>query len=135
MDRIRSVRTKRYKYIRNFQPERPYLQINRYKEHSYPMLPLLRELRAAGKLNTAQQHFMAEQRPPEELYDLESDPDEVHNLAGSRQHQLVLAHLREALNMWIKESKDQGVEPEDPAIVQYWEERMIQTYERRRKRD
>jgi arylsulfatase A-like enzyme len=46
VDRIRCVRTKQYKYIHNFMPERPYTQPNAYKEQSYPMLNLMKELHA-----------------------------------------------------------------------------------------
>ncbi|MHC4889138.1 MAG: sulfatase-like hydrolase/transferase [Planctomycetota bacterium] len=70
VDRIRCVRTKRYKYIRNFMPQRPYTQKNRYKERSYPMLPLMKELHAEGRLTPAQRLFMRPQKPDEELYDI-----------------------------------------------------------------
>src|SRR5690606_23505093 len=38
VDHIRGVRTREFKYIRNFMPERPYVQPNNYKDTSYPML-------------------------------------------------------------------------------------------------
>jgi len=44
VDRIRTVRTERYRYIRNFMPERPFLQTNRYKEATYPTIWVLRKL-------------------------------------------------------------------------------------------
>jgi len=66
VDRIRCVRTKRFKYIRNFMPERPYTQTNRYKEQSYPMMAVLKELHKEGKLTPEQSAFMADRRPEEE---------------------------------------------------------------------
>ena len=51
VDRIRAVRDRRYKYIRNFMPERPYTQPNAYIEESYPTQRVMKELHAAGKLN------------------------------------------------------------------------------------
>ena len=48
VDRIRAVRSKQYKYIRNFMPERPYMQLNRYKEVSYPSWRLLQRLHISG---------------------------------------------------------------------------------------
>ena len=106
--RIRTVRDARYRYIRNFMPERPFLQLNRYKERSYPMIPLMRKLHEEGKLTPVQAVLMAAKRPAEELYDLEKDPYEIRNLADSPEHQDVLKRLRAALEQWIDESGDQG---------------------------
>jgi N-sulfoglucosamine sulfohydrolase len=131
--RIRTVRDRRYRYIRNFMPERPFLQINRYKEASYPMIPLMRKLYAEGKLDATQAVLLAPSRPAEELYDLENDPYEIHNLAQSAAHQEVLKRLRGALEKWIEESHDQGRTPEPAAIVQSWEDKMKQTYDARLK--
>jgi arylsulfatase A-like enzyme len=108
VDRIRSVRDQRYKYIRNFMPDRPYTQPNAYKERAYPALAVLRRLHADGKLSPAQQLFMASHRPEEELYDLQEDPDEIHNLAKSAEHQKVLRELREALEKWMAECDDRA---------------------------
>ena len=112
IDRIRCARTKRFKYIRNFMPERPYTQKNAYKERSYPMLNLMKELHAKGKLTPAQALFMAPRRPDEELYDLRSDPYEINNLAASPNHQETLKEMRAILDKWIKDTGDQGQFPE-----------------------
>jgi arylsulfatase A-like enzyme len=129
--RIRTVRDRRYRYIRNFMPERPFLQINRYKEASYPVIPLMRKLYAEGKLTPVQEVLMASRRPPEELYDVESDPYEIHNLADSPDHQEVLARMRGALEAWIERSDDQGRLPEPPEVVKPWEEKMKEIYDER----
>ncbi|MDP8244427.1 MAG: sulfatase [Candidatus Hinthialibacter antarcticus] len=131
MDRIRCIRTKEFKYIRNFMPERPYLQINRYKEASYPVLRLMRRLYKEGKLTPAQEHFMAQKRPKEELYDLRNDPHEVHNLADSPAHQTTLLKMRAQLDQWIVETNDQGEIAEDPAITKKYEEQMKKNYDKR----
>ena len=106
VDRIRSVRDDRYKYIRNFMPERPYTQPNAYKERAYPALAVMKRLHAEGKLTPEQELFMAPQKPGEELYDLKSDPHELHNLAGSEKHQKILHGLREVLQKWMAECDD-----------------------------
>ena len=133
VDRIRCVRSQRWKYIRNFMPERAYLQLNRYKERSYPMIALMRALHKEGKLTAAQQPFMAETRPKEELYDLKADPWEVHNLAAAPEHQAVLTRMRNRLDAWIEETRDMGEAPEDSAIAKEWEEAMKRTYDRPKK--
>ncbi|KAK4546590.1 hypothetical protein LTR36_001807 [Oleoguttula mirabilis] len=45
-------------------------------------------------------------RPPEELYDLEADPDEVRNLAGDAEHQGLLLECRERVTEWQKATRD-----------------------------
>jgi arylsulfatase A-like enzyme len=107
VDRIRAVRTDRFKYIRNFEPDRPYLQPNAYKDHKV-IVQAMRELYAAGALNEAQALIMADQRPPEELYDLQNDPHEIHNLAGKREYLTTLIELRGELAQWISTTGDQG---------------------------
>jgi uncharacterized sulfatase len=56
-DRIRSVRDKRWHYLRNYAPERPYAQIIAYMEVGKTMQAWRRE-HAAGKLNAAQSLFL-----------------------------------------------------------------------------
>lgn len=131
MDRIRCIRTKEFKYIRNFMPERAYLQINRYKEASYPVLRLMRRLHKAGKLTPAQERFMAQTRPVEELYDLKNDPHEIHNLSDSPAYQKVLRKMRDQLDQWIVDTNDQGEIPEDPAITKRYEDEMKKIYDKR----
>ena len=115
VERLRCVRTARYKYIRNGFPQRPYLQPNRYKDNK-AIIQAMRRLYKEGKLNRDQALIMARARPEEELYDLESDPDELHNLAGEARHAEVLADLRSKLDGWIKATGDQGQRPEPAAM-------------------
>lgn len=114
--RFRTVRDSRYRYIRNYMPERPLLLLNDYKRQHYPVWSLLHELDAEGKLNETQRFLTAPSMPPEELYDLQSDPHEINNLAQSPAHQQRLATLRAALDKWIHDTNDQGRELE-PAEV------------------
>jgi uncharacterized sulfatase len=130
-DRIRCVRTQRFKYLRNFLPEVPYTVQSSYKEMGYPMLPLMRYFHDRGRLNSVQDAFFAEARPEEELYDLESDPWETVNLAGQPEHAATLATLRGELERWMKETGDQGGTPEfDPTLEEIIEKTRPMTYER-----
>jgi N-sulfoglucosamine sulfohydrolase len=117
--RFRTVRDDRYRYIRNFTPDRPFLQKNDYKERSYPVWNLLKELDAAGKLTPVQKALTAPTMPPEELYDLENDPHEIHNLAASNnpEDQAALARLRGVLTKWIEDTDDQGRVMEPPEVA------------------
>ncbi len=115
--RFRTVRDARYRYIRNFTPDRPFLQPNEYKEKEYPVWNLLKALDAEGKLTAVQAALCAPAMPEEELYDLQADPDEVMNLAKSRDYGVVLERLRTALESWIEDTNDQGRELEPPEVA------------------
>ena len=115
VDHIRSVRKGNFKYIRNYLPERPYLQPCNYKDGK-PFMPVLRELYAAGKLSKPQSLHLAETRPEEELYDLSSDPWEIHNLAGDHVHHQRLAEFRGLLANWELETDDRGRFPEPESM-------------------
>jgi arylsulfatase A-like enzyme len=115
--RFHTVRDARYRYIRNFTPDRPFLQANEYKEKDYPVWTLLKTLNAEGKLTAVQAALCAPSRPEEELYDLQADPDEVVNLTKSPDHQAVLKRLRAVLEKWIEETNDQGRELEPPELA------------------
>jgi uncharacterized sulfatase len=128
VDRIRCVRSKRYKYIRNYCPDRPYTQFNAYKKLQYPVLTVMQVLHKQGKLTPEQAQFMAPTRPKEELYDLQNDPHELHNLADDRKLRGVLREHSRKLDAWIKTTRDQGEQPEDPKVVAYWQNDMARSY-------
>jgi uncharacterized sulfatase len=70
-----------------------------------------KELFDAGELNEAQSAFWKTKRP-EELYDLEADPDEVRNLAGDPGYADVLEELRKAQERQVFRTRDLGFLPE-----------------------
>jgi len=118
-DRVRSIRDKHYRYIRNFMPQLPYAQTIRYME----LMPTMREwrrLNAEGKLEDPQKLFFQKTKPVEELYDIAADPHEVHNLAGSPKHQDVLQRMRKVLEQWIRDNGDLGAIPETKLIERMW---------------
>ncbi len=117
-DRVRTVRDARFKYVRNFQPQRPYLPPMPYIEVTNPTYNRMRQLFAQGALNPVQAKFMAPHRPMEELYDLQVDPFELRNLAADPASSDALDRLRTRLHIWIEETHDQGETPEDPAVVE-----------------
>jgi len=73
------------------------------------MLPIIKQLHEQGKLTKAQQLILADTKPREELYDLESDPHELNNLSQSPAHQKTLAELQVLLDNWIAETNDTGL--------------------------
>ncbi|MFC1758773.1 sulfatase/phosphatase domain-containing protein [Planctomycetota bacterium] len=111
VDHMRSVRTKRFKYIRNFLPNRPYLQPCAYKD-AKQILISLRDWHDAGKLNDVQERLFRDVRPAEELYDTTADPHEIRNLADDPNFAETLIEMRSRLNDWMVKTADQGRTPE-----------------------
>ncbi len=114
VDRIRAIRTERYKYIRNFYPDRPHMQPSNYKD-TKEIIIRLRELHDKGGLNELQEKLLfVSSRPAEELYDIIKDPFETVNLAQDSEYFKVLKKLRQQLQTWSKKTKDH--EPETPEV-------------------
>lgn len=110
VERIRSVRTDRFLYIRNFYPERPHLQPNAYKDGK-SIVESLRKLHAAGKLSPLSEKLLfSPARPREELYAWREDRWQVSNLAEDPRYRAELVRHREELDRWLVETKDRGDE-------------------------
>jgi arylsulfatase A-like enzyme len=108
LDLSRSVRDKRYLYIRNYMPDLSWNQPETYSDR----LPLRREitrLAAEGKLGEAQLTYAGPGKPPEALYDTEEDPWQIRNVAGDPQYAPVLARMRKALRHWQVACRDVGL--------------------------
>jgi uncharacterized sulfatase len=110
-DLVRSVRDKRFMYVRNFMPHRPQGQHNMYMFET-PTTRVWRQLFDEQKLDAAQSRFWQQPREVEELYDLVADRDEVINLAGLPEHEGQLVRMRKALAAWERRIKDVGFLPE-----------------------
>jgi uncharacterized sulfatase len=109
-DLQRSVRDRRWKLIRNYLPHLPYAQHISYM-FEMPTMRAWQRLHREGKLEPEQRAFF-EPKPFEELYDTESDPHEIHNLAAQPKHRETLTRLRAALRAWQLEIIDLGFLPE-----------------------
>ena len=129
VDRIRSVRSQRFKYIRNFYPDRSYTQANAYKRANYPMLAQMRVMYREGRLNENQLPFMGDKRPAEELYDIQADPHELHNLAALPAARDTLARYRELMDTWLAEA-DHGVYPEPAEEIAHAQKLMAGIFAR-----
>ena len=117
-DRLRAVRSKRYKYIKSYNTELSHALPVSYREQM-PMMQELRKLYNEGALNEQQAAWLHPTKPEEELYDLQNDPNELNNLAGNPDVRDTLTFYRNILNEWIRESKDLGGIPERELIAQW----------------
>ncbi len=105
---MRAIKTGRHKYILNF-GERP-------------LVYLPRDIYIGKAGEEMRDEYYASRRPVEELYDLEADPWEYSNLAGSASHAEVLVDLRERVANWMDESDDPllaGDVPPTPAQAKF----------------
>jgi arylsulfatase A-like enzyme len=109
-DMMRSVMDARWLYIRNFRPDLPYVQALDYMFKARGYQSWAREA-AAGKLTVATSMFWSE-KPTEELYDMEADPDNVKNLARDQSQHERLKRFRAALARHTLEVNDNGFLPE-----------------------
>ncbi len=113
-DRIRSVRSDEYLYIKNFYPERPLLMPSDYKD-SKLILQRLRELHSQGSLHDLSKSLLfSPTRPAEELYLYHEDRWQTRNLALDPMHADALRSHRAKLDAWIEETGDMG--PESPEV-------------------
>lgn len=109
-DFVRTVTDGRYRYIRNYMPHRM-LGMRVDFEWITKGYQSLEGEHLAGRLNAEQARFF---RPKayEELYDLDADPDQLHNLAGQAQHARTLHQLRRVLDRHMLQTRDNGFIPE-----------------------
>ncbi len=109
-DMVRSVRDERYIYVRNYLPNRIYGQHVAYMFQT-PTTQVWHQMFQRSELNDVQGQFW-NRKPAEELYDLNQDPDEVHNLAGSPEYAGIKKRLRRAQRELIYQIRDLGFLPE-----------------------
>lgn len=115
-DMVRAVRDGRYKYIRNYYPQKPYVLHVPYRNRNATMRALLRG-NQNGTLTETQQLWMRDTRPAEELYDTEVDSHEVNNLANDPDYRNVLERMRSAMDDWMTRVDDKGAVAEDRMVA------------------
>ena len=111
MDLVRSVTDGRYVYLRNYFPHVSQGQRVAYQFET-PTTRVWRSQFDEGKTNDAQSIFWRVPKPPEELYDLQHDRDEVRNLASLSEHKETLERLRSAQRQHLVSIRDVCFLPE-----------------------
>ncbi|RUA32436.1 MAG: sulfatase [Bacteroidetes bacterium] len=118
-DRIRTVRDSRFLYVRNYHPELPSYKDIGYRKKMDMMNQML-YLHSMGLLNRDQNYWFRLKKTPEELYDCEKDPENLHNLIYDPKYQDKIAELRGAMDKWLEEVGDKGAIPEKQLFLQMW---------------
>lgn len=118
-DILRAVRDERFKYIRNYLPDRPYYLPIAYREKIPTMKELLR-LHAIGGLDTIQEQWFRESKPKEELFDCIADPFELVNLAENEKYTMKMNELSNEMDRWLMEIGDNPELKEIDLIHKLW---------------
>ena len=118
-DQIRAVRDKRYKYLRNYKPDKPYYLPLEYRQKMNTMQELL-HLEKEGELNESQLQWFRKSKPEEELFDTFNDPHELRNLANNTSLKEKLNELKNECDKWIHNTDDKGFMPETELIEMFW---------------
>lgn len=124
LDLCRGVRSRRYRYLRNYEPERSYAQGLRYMD-LMPTMQAWRSKEAAGELSPVQSAWFQTPKTLEEFYDLETDPHEVNNLIDDPRYAHTIAQMRSALEQWQLQVNDRGMLPEPVQMSQQAEEHSV----------
>ena len=146
---IRTIRTKKYRYMRNFLPHQPYASFypdggffatipeegtperafwetsclpGEQKVHDpdgvFLMLGPPVMVREHGLPEEYQKYPIWQNRKPlEELYDIENDPEAIHNLANDPAFNDIKDELCEKLFGWMIETEDLGLLDETEIVV------------------
>ncbi len=117
-DRVRAVRSLHFEYLYNYMPQKPYYQDIEYRK-SIPMMREILVLRDAGKLNNFQAAWF-KTKPVEELYDMDNDPNQLHNLAANPKYAATLKQLRAAFTNWTNKVGDMAAISEKDMIKKWW---------------
>jgi len=125
IDKIRTVVSENYRYIKNYYPDRPMMQAG-YRDNK-PIVIQLKKAYEEGTLTPYQEQHWFGIRPIEELYALKADPHQINNLAENPEFAKTLKEHRTVLENWIKETDDKGQYPEDAtqlkATYDLWKDR------------
>ena len=119
-DRVRAIRDERFEYIRNYQPELAYYFRPLEFRDMFPVMQELWKGHNEGSLSPQQEFYFTTPRPQEELYDTQSDPYEIKNLADDPEYSTRLERLRKQMDQWLARVGDLSAQPERQMIESMW---------------
>lgn len=116
-----SIRSDRYLYIRNYMPQQSVYRPVTFRL-AMPMMRNMLELKEQGKLNNEQMAWFDNNQPVELLFDCETDPHQLHNLADKKEYRSTLREMRKAYQKeWIKPYNQEWEKyPEDYFVRHMW---------------
>ncbi len=114
-DRIRAVKSKKFKYIRNYNTEKPHA-LNVVYRTQMNLMKHLNELNKTNSLSEKQKLWFQAPKSPEEFYDLENDPFELNNLIENEEFSSHIYELKLKLDSWLMNINDLGGIPEKELV-------------------
>jgi len=133
LDNARAVYDKQYVYIRNYMPYVPWVQ---HLDYLWKMkaTQVWEEAVESGQATEVQARFFVPKEYAEELYDLERDPDNVHNLINQPEQEQRVQQMRQALGQWQRAIFDTALIPESE-MMKRAQEKGVTIYELARNPD
>ena len=116
IDRVRTIRTHRFRYTHNYKTDRIFLQPQYRDKRDFVIN--LRELYASGKLSPKLTEIYFGERPAEEFYDVSADPSQVNNLIDDPQFRSEIDRHRKLLDQWLSKG-DSGIGEESIEEIKY----------------
>ncbi|MEC8323366.1 MAG: sulfatase-like hydrolase/transferase [Bacteroidota bacterium] len=111
IDRVRTIRSKDFRYVKNYKLDRILLQ-PQYRD-KMPYTKNIHQLYKSGNLSEKLAEIYFGERQPEELYEVSKDPEMIYNLARDPAYKKILNTHRKLLKKWLKKG-DMGSLEENP---------------------
>lgn len=118
-DRIRSVISENFVYVKNFHPDLPAYKDVEYRKN-IPMMDTFLRLESSGQLNEDQQYWFREKKKKEEFYLRKSDPYSLNNIIDESKYQEQIEAHRQALDLWQSDINDLGWKLEREHLEDMW---------------
>ena len=118
-DRVRSVISKKFIYVRNYHIDRPAYKDVLYRKN-IDMTDEMLELYKEDKLNSDQKYWYRESKTKEEFYLRSEDPHSLKNLISDKRYDNEIKRHRLALRNWQDEINDIGSKPEKKYLDNMW---------------
>ena len=118
-DRIRTIRSKKYLYVRNYYPQKPGYEDLKYRKN-IPMMPQMLDMKKEGLLDSIQMQWFEPKSGYEELYDCEKDPYDINNVVDNPGYSEILDSFRNEYLKFTQNIPDLGMIPEAQLIDMMW---------------
>ena len=120
-DRVRSVISKDFVYVRNYHKDRPAYKDVLYRKN-IDMTNEMLKLYNDNKLNADQKYWYRQSKTKEEFYVRSTDPFSLRNIIDDPGYKNEIKKHRLALKKWQKEIEDIGALPEKKHLSYMWPE-------------
>ncbi|MDG2390195.1 MAG: sulfatase [Planctomycetaceae bacterium] len=112
---IRSVRSRKFKLIWNPNHKAKFQNVLTTTKGKSDYWTAWKKAAEAGDEHARKLVDIYESRPEYEFYDLETDPDESHNLADNPAYSKPIQKMKAELSTWMEQQGDEGIATEDAA--------------------